>query len=79
MFWEVWAIPTANLIAAKATETEALAVIRDLLAADWVADELTLIFDDPSMPVEQLPPAVTGEDLARRMAALGTLDVRRTA
>ena len=79
MFWEVWAIPTANLIAAKATETEALAVIRDLLAADWVVDELTLIFDDPSVPVEQLPPALTGDDLTRRVAALDVLDARRTA
>jgi hypothetical protein len=79
MFWEVWAVPTGNLIAAKATETEAITVVRDLLAVDWVADELTLIFDDPSVPVEQLPPAITGDDLARRVAALDTLDARRTA
>jgi hypothetical protein len=79
MFWEVWAVPTGNLIAAKATEAEALAVIRKLLTVDWIADELTLIFDDPSVPVEQLPPALSGDDLARRVAALDTLDARRTA
>jgi hypothetical protein len=43
MQWEVWAIPTSNLIAAEATENRALAIVRDLLAADWTPDELTLI------------------------------------
>jgi len=29
MIWEVWAIPTSNLIAAEESEAEALAVVRD--------------------------------------------------
>ncbi|MGE3908544.1 MAG: hypothetical protein AB7K36_04295 [Chloroflexota bacterium] len=79
MFWEVWAVPTGNLIAAKATEAEALAVVQSLLAVDWSADELTLIFDDPALPVEDLPPALTGDDLAQRAAVSAGQDARRTA
>jgi hypothetical protein len=79
MTWEVWAIPTSNLIAAEATEAEALAVVRQLLASDWAPDELTLIFDDPSLADEELPPAVTGDDLARRAGVTSGGSVRRTA
>lgn len=79
MFWGVWAVPTGNLIAAKTTEAEALAVVRGLLAVDWDASELTLIFDDPSVPDEELPPALTGDEVARRVAALNTLDARGAA
>lgn len=79
MYWEVWAVPTGNLIAVKATEAEALAVVCRLLAVDWAADELVLIYDDPALPVESLPAALTGDDLARRVATLPTQDARRTA
>ncbi|MGE3269075.1 MAG: hypothetical protein AB7P40_10030 [Chloroflexota bacterium] len=79
MFWEVWAVPTGNLIAAKATEAEALAVVQSVLAVDWSADELTLVFDDPALPVEDLPPALTGDDLAQRAAVSAGQDARRTA
>ena len=77
MNWELWAIPSGNLIAATETEAEALGIVRDLLAADWRADELSLIFEDESRPVEDLPPALSGGDLARRAGALGS--VRRAS
>ena len=73
MNWELWAIPSGNLIAATETESEALAIVRDLLASDWRPDELSLIFEDESKPVEDLPPALSGEDLARRVRTIGTV------
>lgn len=79
MTWEVWAIPTSNIITAKATEAEALAVVRQLLAADWTADELVMIFDDPALADEDLPPGITGDELARRAGPDGDTPVRRTA
>ena len=79
MTWEVWAIPTSNMIAAKASEAEALAIVRQLLAADWTVAELVLIFDDPALADEDLPPGVTGEELARRAEAAAPNPVRRTA
>ena len=79
MTWEVWAIPTSNLITAKATESEALAVVRQLLAVDWTADELVMIYDDPALADEDLPSPVSGEELARRAEAAGADPVRRTA
>ena len=79
MQWEVWAIPTSNMIAAEASEARALAVVRDLLASDWTPDELTLIADDESLDIEDLPPAITGDDLVRRIALLDSPPSRRTA
>jgi hypothetical protein len=79
MTWEVWAVPTANMIAAKASESEALAVVRHLLATDWTPGELVLIVDDPALADEDLPPGVSGEDLARRAEAAAPNPVRRTA
>ena len=79
MQWEVWAIPTSNLIAATATEAEALAIVRDLLAVDWTPDELTVLVDDESLPIEELPPAMSGAELVRRIASLDAPAPRRTA
>jgi hypothetical protein len=79
MTWEVWSIPTANMIAAEASEPEALAVVRQLLTTDWTSDELVMIYDDPSIADENLPPGVTGEELARRAEAAALNPARRTA
>lgn len=66
MHWELWSIPTANMITDRATEDEALAVVRELLATGWTADELSLIAEDEALPVEALPPALSGAELMRR-------------
>ena len=79
LHWELWHVTTANQLDTFETDVAALALVRELLSLGWRADDLTLIFDDPSVPVEQLPPAITGDDLARRVAALETRDARRTA
>ncbi len=68
MSWELWAIPSGNLIAATDTEAEALEVARGLLLTDWRADELSLIIEDESKPIEDLPPALTGGALTRRIS-----------
>ena len=73
MNWELWAIPSGNLIAATETEAEALGIVRDLLPADWRPDELSLIFEDESKAVEDLPPALSGDDLARRAGTISSV------
>ena len=79
MHWELWHVTTANQLDAFETDVAALALVRELLSLGWRSDDLTLIFDDPSVPAEQLPPALTGDDLARRLAALDTQGTRRSA
>jgi hypothetical protein len=79
MHWEVWSIPTSNLIATSESEEGALGVVRELLGKDWAPDELVMIVDDPALADEDLPPGVTGEELTRRAEAAGTDPIRRTA
>lgn len=77
LYWEVWAIPTSNMLAAEETEAEALAIVREFLATDWTPDELVLIFDDPAIPDQDLPLGTSGDELARRAEAAGTDPARR--
>ena len=79
LHWELWHVTTVNQLATFETEAAALGLARELLSLGWLADELTLLFDDPSVLVEELPPALTGDELAQRVAALNTQDARRTA
>jgi hypothetical protein len=79
MHWELWAVPTMNLISSRATEDEALALVRELLAKGWQSNELSLIAEDDVSPAEDLPPAITGAELARRATASSTTTRRRTA
>jgi hypothetical protein len=66
MQWELWAVDTANLIGALDSEAEALDLVRELLAKGWDAANLMLIFDDQRLRVEDLPPAISGAELAQR-------------
>jgi hypothetical protein len=79
MHWELWAIPTMNLISARATESEALALVRELLAKGWQPNELSLIAEDDVSPAEDLPPALSGAELVQRATASGATATRRTA
>jgi hypothetical protein len=79
MHWELWAIPTMNLISSRPTEGEALAVVRALLAKGWQPDEMSLIVEDEAVPDEDLPSAITGAELARWAAAPDATSARRTA
>ena len=69
MHYELWALNAGNLIRGYDTEAEALAMVRSLLADGWRADDLGLglEFDDGEEgDDEQLPPTLSGADLAAR-------------
>jgi hypothetical protein len=70
-FWAVWDLESANALADFDSEPEALSFIRELLGKDWKADELVMFFEDPALADEDLPPGVTGDELARRVEAIG--------
>ena len=78
MCWELWDAVSRNIISDFATEVDALTYVRVLLDQGWKPDELVLLFDDPTVAVEDLPPAVSGDELARRVLAAASL-TRRTA
>ena len=79
MNWEVWDLVSRNLLADFETESEALAFVRDMLGQGCKATELVLILDDPALADEELPPGVTGEELARRAGIADASPTRRTA
>jgi hypothetical protein len=81
MHWELWALNTGNLIATPATEAEALALVRELLAKGWSADDLSLGVEDEGRPVESLPPPLEGAALAAHARAMSPPpgDARRSA
>lgn len=66
MHWELWSVDTANLVGTFDTEAEGLALVRELVGKGWPAEVLSLMVEDETVPVEALPPAVTGAELARR-------------
>jgi hypothetical protein len=78
-YWEIWDIESGNLVGERDSEADALALVRDLIQRGWPVGALSLLAEDDAMPVEQLPPGVTGEELARRAEAAGADPVRWTA
>jgi hypothetical protein len=78
-YWEIWHNPSRNALASEETEAEALRVVRDIVSEGSTYADLTLLFDDPDVEVEDLPPPVSGTELARRAEAAGSSPVRRTA
>ena len=66
MHHELWSVDTANMSLSAEAEAEILALVRELLAKGWDADNPVLIYDDEALPVEALPSAVSGAELARR-------------
>lgn len=79
MQWEVRDIESGNLIGWRDTEADALALVRELVRAGWPAETLSLLADDESLPIEALPPAVSGDELVRRAQTAGEGSARRTA
>ncbi len=77
MHHELWSVDTANMIYSAEAEPEILSLVRELLAKGWAADNLVLIYEDETLPVEALPPAVSGHELARRAEEAASR--RRTA
>jgi hypothetical protein len=78
-YWQIWHSPSANAMADADTEAEALAIVREIVREGTVHGDLVLIFDDPALADEDLPPGVTGEELARRAEAAAPNPARRTA
>jgi hypothetical protein len=79
MYWAIWDAVSGNAICDFDTEPEALAYVCRLIEQGWKPDELLLIFDDPSIPDEDVVPAVTGDELARRVGIADASPSRRTA
>ena len=79
MHWELWDAISQNQLAAYETEAAALAGVRDLIGEGWKAAELLLIFDDPTLADEDVPSAVSGDELTRRAGAAHEPPARRTA
>lgn len=70
-FWELWDLESANAIWDFESEAEALACVRELPGQGWRTDQLVMIFGDPALADEALPPGVTVDELARRVEAIG--------
>ena len=62
--YEVWELETSSLVAAYPSEAEALALVRQLLAAGWPSDALVLAAENERIEPENLPAPLTGESLA---------------
>ena len=76
--WEIWHLPSRNVLADAESEREALAVTRDIVDEGSTYSDLLLLFDDPNVDVENLPLPVTGDELARRAGAVGRNPSRPT-
>jgi len=79
MRWELWDIESGNLVGERDNEADALAMVRDLIERGWPVSALSLLAEDETVPDEELPPGITGDELARRAGASGDGPVRRTA
>ena len=79
MHWELWDAISRNQLAAYETEAGALAGVRDLVDEGWKAAELLLIVDDRALADEEVPPAVSGDELVRRARAAHEPTARRMA
>jgi hypothetical protein len=66
--YEVWELQSRSLIIAYDDEDVALALVRQLLAGGWSADDLVLAAENEGLDVEDLPPTLTGAALAARAA-----------
>jgi hypothetical protein len=68
MHWELWDTESGNLVGHRDSEADALSLVRELAQLGWPVSLLTLLAEDKSKPVHQLPPAMTGDELERRAA-----------
>ena len=78
-YWEIWHLPSNNVLADAEHEHEALSIVRDIVGEGAKYSDLMLLFDDPDLDVEALPTPVSGEELAQRAEAAVDRPVRRTA
>ncbi|MGE3908795.1 MAG: hypothetical protein AB7K36_05565 [Chloroflexota bacterium] len=79
MTWEIWDTVSRNIVSDFETEAGAIAYVRTLMSQGWKTSELMVILDDPAIADDDLPPAITGDELASRVDAARRDSVRRTA
>lgn len=81
MRYELWGHRPANLLAEFDTEEEGLAFVQALLADGWSPGNLSLGIElGPDDPNDlELPPVLSGDELAARVAARFDRNVSRTA
>jgi hypothetical protein len=79
MIWELWDAVSANAISDFETEAEALAYVRVLVGQGWKVDEILFMVDDPAWADDEVPLAITGDDLARKAGLSDEGQARRTA
>lgn len=77
-FYDLWSLHPGNLVGEYATEADALADARNLLAAGWSADDLSLGWGDTDDD-EQGGQIVNGSELAARVLAADSERSRRSA
>lgn len=63
--YEIWELASRSLVATYPSEAQAIALVRQLLAAGWTTDELVLAAENERFEPQDLPPFLTGEALAR--------------
>jgi len=79
MIWELWDAVSGNAISDFETEAEALAYVRALIDDGWKIDEILFMVDDPAWADEDVPLAITGDELARKAGiAVDSSQARRT-
>lgn len=78
-YWELWDLETRNALAVFETESEGLAYVRELMGQGWKASDLTFFYDDPAVEVEDLPPAISGDELERRALGAASDQIRQSA
>jgi hypothetical protein len=79
MIWEIWDAVSRNIISDFETEAEALAAVRSLVESGWKVDDLLVMVDDPAWADEDVPLAITGDELAQRAGIARESLTRRTA
>jgi hypothetical protein len=81
MHYELWEYRTRNLVNTYASEAEALAMVRTLLAAGWSPDELSLglEFDEHEPQDLELSPVLEGAELAARVLSADLEEKPRSA
>ena len=66
--FEVWELETRSLVAAYASEDEALELILQMIDYGWTTDELVLAAENERFEPQNLPKPLTGPALDERLA-----------
>jgi hypothetical protein len=50
-FWEIWHVPSRNMLADAKSEQDALTTVREIVGEGATYSDLLLLFDDPDVDV----------------------------